>query len=332
LTTLPAGVDMHIQGQPALDDLSDVDIISPSNGDVLTYANGTWINALCSGDGNCSCNLTEIEDDISDILGYISDLQNKDIDQDAIVGNLTILVNALVIDVGDLQSWFLSLNATVAALPDWSGNITALEAAVLALQGDMSALQGTVSGLVSDVGKLQGDVSDLEQAVSDIQGDISDIQQDISDLDGRLDDAEDDIADLQDADILLSGNITGLKTSTIVCCFNGFGSEIADNLQWQLTMPYTCTAVSWTVLADQAGAIQIDVWKDSYANFPPTDADSMCSGKEIKIVATNQKGQDLDISDWTTTTINAGDTIIFNVDSCTDIESVTINLNVVRAI
>jgi len=323
---------MHIQGQPSLDDLADVDITSPSDGHVLTYANGTWINALCSGDGNCSCNLTEIEDDISDILDYISDLQNKDIDQDAIVGNLTILVNALVIDVGDLQSWFLSLNATVAALPDWSGNITALEAAVLALQGDMSALQGTVSGLVSDVGKLQGDVSDLEQAVSDIQGDISDIQQDISDLDGRLDDAEAAISDLQDADVLLSGNITGLKTFSIEVGFTGGGAAITTGQVWDQPIPVACTVTGWTIVAQQSGAIQVDVWRDSYANFPPTDADSMCSGKEIKITATGSKGQDLDISDWTTTTVNAGDILRFYVDSCTTIEEVTIMVTATRTI
>ncbi|GAH83480.1 unnamed protein product, partial [marine sediment metagenome] len=79
------------------------------------------------------------------------------------------------------------------------------------------------------------------------------------------------------------------------------------------------------------GAIVIDVWKDTYANFPPTNDDAMPgAGKEPTITATNQKGQDLDISDWATVAIAAGDVLAFNVDSCAAITRVTLSLKATK--
>jgi hypothetical protein len=76
-----------------------------------------------------------------------------------------------------------------------------------------------------------------------------------------------------------------------------------------------------------AGAIQIDVWRDTYANFPPEDGEAMPgSGKEPKIAATNQKAEDTDVTDWTSDDIVAGDVLGFNVDSCTTITRATLQL------
>lgn len=87
-----------------------------------------------------------------------------------------------------------------------------------------------------------------------------------------------------------------------------------------------CTLTAWTLLADTSGAIVIDIWKDTLANFPPTDADSMCSGKEPTIAASGTNAEDTSITDWTTDDISAGDILRFNVDSCTSITRVTLAL------
>jgi hypothetical protein len=118
---------------------------------------------------------------------------------------------------------------------------------------------------------------------------------------------------------------------TITFIIDGGGSAITTGQKGHLEIPFACTLTAWTLAADVAGAIVIDVWKDTYANFPPTDADAMPGGgKEPTIAATNQKAQDTDISDWTTVAIAAGNILAFNVDSCTTITRVTLSLKATK--
>jgi len=130
-----------------------------------------------------------------------------------------------------------------------------------------------------------------------------------------------------------SAETTGVKwaaeIASISFIIDGGGSAISTGLKGFLEIPFACTVLAWTVLADVAGAIVIDVWKDTYANFPPTNADAMPgAGHEPTIAATNQKGQDTDASDWATVAIAAGSVLGFNVDSCTTITKATLSLKV----
>lgn len=125
---------------------------------------------------------------------------------------------------------------------------------------------------------------------------------------------------------------TNQKTTSLTFIIDGGGSAITIGEKGHLEIPFACTLKAWTLMADVAGAIVIDVWKDTYANFPPTDADAMPgAGKEPTIAATNQKAQDTDITDWVTTAIAAGDILAFNVDSCATITKVTISLKVEKS-
>lgn len=120
-------------------------------------------------------------------------------------------------------------------------------------------------------------------------------------------------------------------TVAIVAVFDGSGSEIADNTQLDLRIPFACTLTSWTLLADVAGAIVVDVWRDVYGSFPPTDADALPgSGKEPTIAATNARAEDTTITDWVSDDLVAGDCLRFNVDSCTTITRATLTLYAVR--
>jgi hypothetical protein len=118
---------------------------------------------------------------------------------------------------------------------------------------------------------------------------------------------------------------------SITYIIDGGGSAIATGLKGFLEIPFACTLTAWTLMADVAGAIVIDVWNDSYANFPPTDADAKPgAGKEPTIAATNQKAQDTDIADWTSVTVAAGSILAFNVDSCTTITRIALSLKATR--
>lgn len=117
----------------------------------------------------------------------------------------------------------------------------------------------------------------------------------------------------------------------IIFIIDGGGVAITTGVKGFIPIPFACTILEWELLADLAGAIVVDVWKDKYVNFPPTDADAMPgAGKEPTIVATNQKAQDTDVTDWTSNTIEAGKIIAFNVDSCTTITRCTLVLRVRR--
>lgn len=118
---------------------------------------------------------------------------------------------------------------------------------------------------------------------------------------------------------------------TITFIIDGGGSAITTGQKGHLEIPFACTLTAWTLVADVAGAIVIDVWKDTYANFPPTDADAMPgAGKEPTIAATNQKAQDTDIADWASVAVAAGSVLAFNVDSCTTITRVTLSLKATK--
>jgi hypothetical protein len=105
---------------------------------------------------------------------------------------------------------------------------------------------------------------------------------------------------------------------------DGGGLEITTGIKNDLVIPYDMTITGWYLTADQTGSIVIDIWKDTYANFPPTVAGTITGTEKPTITASN-KAQDLTLTSWTTT-ISAGDVLRFNVDSVTGIQRVTLVL------
>lgn len=131
------------------------------------------------------------------------------------------------------------------------------------------------------------------------------------------------------ADLVWSALPANLAIATITFVIDGGASEIADGEAGHLEIPFACTITRVTTLADQSGSIVVDIWADTYANFPPTDADSITSATPPTISGA-VKAQDDTLSGWTTA-ITAGDVLAFNVDSCTTIERVTISLRVTKS-
>jgi hypothetical protein len=127
--------------------------------------------------------------------------------------------------------------------------------------------------------------------------------------------------------ILLSGDISNILSLTFV--IDGGGSAITTGQKGHLEIPFAGTIKQVTMLADASGSIVVDIWKDTYANFPPTDADSITASAPPTI-SSAQKSQDATLTGWTTA-IAAGDILAFNVDSCTTIKRVTISLKVERS-
>jgi len=109
---------------------------------------------------------------------------------------------------------------------------------------------------------------------------------------------------------------------TIGITIDGGGAAITTGVKGYLEIPFAMTITGWTLVADQSGSIVIDVWKDTYANFPPTVADTI-AGTEKPTLSSAQKNQDTSLTTWTTS-VAAGDIIGFNVDSAATVTKVTL--------
>ena len=105
---------------------------------------------------------------------------------------------------------------------------------------------------------------------------------------------------------------------------DGGGSAITTGVKGYIEIPFAMEIEGATLLADQSGSIVVDIWKDTYANFPPLDADSI-TASAVPTITTSTKSQDLTLTGWTTS-VSAGDILGFNVDSITTIQRVTVAL------
>lgn len=140
-----------------------------------------------------------------------------------------------------------------------------------------------------------------------------------------------------DAAINLSGSATvavitkaeyiqRLRTVALSLTIDGGGAAISTGIVADLKVPFACEIVDVEMLADQSGSIVVDIWKDTYANFPPTDADSI-TASAVPTITTATKSQDSTLTGWTTA-IAENDILRFNVDSVTSITRLHLTLKV----
>lgn len=137
-----------------------------------------------------------------------------------------------------------------------------------------------------------------------------------------------------DAKIVTHAAVKGAHHSEVTALeiiIDGGGSALETGNKGHLEVPFTCTITGWTLGADKSGAIKIDVWRKAFASFPPADGDSLCNGHEPEIAASDDNAQDLDLSDWTSVALVAGDWLAFYIDSVTTITRVTISLRVSKS-
>jgi hypothetical protein len=109
---------------------------------------------------------------------------------------------------------------------------------------------------------------------------------------------------------------------------DGGGSTITTGIKGDILVPFACTINEWSLLADQSGSVTVDIWKDTYANYPPTSADSITGSAAVSIT-NNVKNQSSTLTGWTTA-IAENDALRFNVSSASTITRLTITLDVVR--
>ncbi len=135
-----------------------------------------------------------------------------------------------------------------------------------------------------------------------------------------------DPASAQDA--ATKAYVDATKVASIEVVIDGGGATITTGIKVDVEVPFACTINRVTMLADQSGSIVVDIWKDTYANYPPVVGDSITASAKPTIT-TALKSQDSTLTGWTTS-VAAGDTLRFNVDSVTTIQRVLVSLKVTK--
>jgi hypothetical protein len=116
---------------------------------------------------------------------------------------------------------------------------------------------------------------------------------------------------------------------TIAVVLNGGGSALLDGAIVCTEVSFDATITEARLLADQSGSVKVDWWKDTYANYPPTSADTITASATPEISSDTQD-TDSTLSGWTTS-ITAEDVLCATIEgNATAIEQVTAILKVAR--
>ena len=125
-----------------------------------------------------------------------------------------------------------------------------------------------------------------------------------------------------------AGSITtAQKTRQITIVVDGGGVALTTGIKGYKSFPVAGTITGVRLLADQSGSIVIDIWKDTYANYPPTVADTITAAAKPTII-TALKSEDTTLTGWTLS-VSAGDVFGFNIDSVTTIQRIILELTIV---
>ena len=121
-------------------------------------------------------------------------------------------------------------------------------------------------------------------------------------------------------------NMIAMTPAGIPFFIDGGGGVLTTGIKGTIEVPFKCDINSVRLLADQSGSVVVDIWKDTYANYPPTVADTITASDKPTLSAA-QKNQNNNASTWTQA-FSKGDIILPNVDSVTTVEQVVVFLRV----
>jgi hypothetical protein len=116
------------------------------------------------------------------------------------------------------------------------------------------------------------------------------------------------------------------NTRTITAVFDGGGQVLAAGAKAYINeIPYNSTITGWRIASPIAGDCVVDVWRDQYANWPPTVADTIITGSEKPTLAGTNKNEDKSLTTWQINNV-AGDGLVFNIDSASTVTYVTVQV------
>lgn len=146
----------------------------------------------------------------------------------------------------------------------------------------------------------------------------------VEDLEEQVGAVETEVGEIED-------RVTGIEAFAIepvkVTWVNAGGGAIvaADANDIYTYIPHAGLIRQAVILTQGGtGSCSVDIWKDTYANFPPTDADSITAAAAPSITS-DTKYSDSTLTGWTKT-VAAGDVLAFHLDSSTTFEVIQVFL------
>lgn len=126
--------------------------------------------------------------------------------------------------------------------------------------------------------------------------------------------------------VVAVADMAAVRCLPLAVVLGGNGAVITTGIKYDLRVPYAGTIKKATLLADQVGSLVVDIWKDTYANYPPTVADTITAAAKPTLSAAN-KSENATLTGWTLA-VAAGDILRFNVDSAATITRATLILEI----
>lgn len=117
-----------------------------------------------------------------------------------------------------------------------------------------------------------------------------------------------------------------LTTATIGVDIGDGVNVITGTPSTWIQIPYNCTIISATIIADASCSAVVDVQKGTYAAYPTTTS---IAASALPTLASAISATDSTLTGWTTT-ITAGDIIKFILNSSSVAKKITVQLKIVR--
>lgn len=135
---------------------------------------------------------------------------------------------------------------------------------------------------------------------------------------------------VDDADAATARATLGVDKVAVPFVIDGGGSAITTGIKGDVPpLGFAWTITGWDLLLDQSGSIVIDIWKDTYANYPPVVGDTI-TASDKPTVSSATKAQDLAPTGWTVA-VAADESLRINVDSITTTQRASLMIYGVRA-
>jgi hypothetical protein len=107
---------------------------------------------------------------------------------------------------------------------------------------------------------------------------------------------------------------------------DGGSTDILSGVKGYFTVPYNCTITGWSITSQQTGSVVFDIWKAS--GTIPTVADSITASAKPTLLSA-QLASSSSLTGWTTSLV-AGDVLVYNIDSISFIKKVTLLIKITK--
>lgn len=135
--------------------------------------------------------------------------------------------------------------------------------------------------------------------------------------------------------VLKSGGASALpayadEIGVIGITIDGGGSAITTGVKGYVNCPYAGTIASATLVSDQTGSIVIDVWKLAFSTSALPTVTNTITASALPTLSSAKGAQDTTLTGWTTS-VSAGDTFGFNVNSAATLTRATLTLKIKKS-